>query len=186
MTSNLLAKIILSDLFQSFPKCKVYPPNQEEMLAENDACVLIGDIGMQAEAGNLYDVDLGEAWEMLTRLPFVWALWLGGPDLDEDLADRLREAMEESGLGGDRPGEPNAEFLAWAVEKSGWRKEVAEKYLLKTMHFRMDQDAWQGLWEFSYRARSEEIGATFTMPSRVGSQVDQTITWGQRFRRRRP
>ena len=49
MTSNRLAQVILAEGYGARPGVKVMTPNLAEMLAEADACVLIGDIGMTAD-----------------------------------------------------------------------------------------------------------------------------------------
>lgn len=75
MTSNMLAQIILAERGVR-PSLVTMEPDQAAMLAACDACVLIGDKGLEADGTGLVDVDLGEAWTELTGLPFVWALWL--------------------------------------------------------------------------------------------------------------
>lgn len=79
MTSNMLAQIILAEKGVR-PRLVTMEPNQTAMLAECDACVLIGDMGLEADGTGLVDVDLGAAWTEMTGLPFVWALWLAKRD----------------------------------------------------------------------------------------------------------
>lgn len=75
MTSNMLAQIILAERGVR-PALVTMEPDQAAMLAACDACVLIGDKGLEADGTGLVDVDLGAAWTELTGEPFVWALWL--------------------------------------------------------------------------------------------------------------
>jgi predicted solute-binding protein len=75
MTSNMLAQIILAERGVR-PSLVTMEPDQAAMLAACDACVLIGDKGLEADGTGLVDVDLGAAWTELTGEPFVWALWL--------------------------------------------------------------------------------------------------------------
>ena len=76
MTSNILAQVILAEQ-GVFPRTETLPPDQSNMLANHDACVIIGDKGFEADGTGLVDIDLGKAWTDMTGLPFVWALWLG-------------------------------------------------------------------------------------------------------------
>jgi predicted solute-binding protein len=84
MTSNLLAQVILAEK-GVFPSTEVQPPNAPDMLANHDACVIIGDRGFEADGTGLVDIDLGEAWTNMTGLPFVWALWLGKQNAPMDV-----------------------------------------------------------------------------------------------------
>ena len=100
LTSNILAQIILAEQ-GVFPKTETLSPDEQNMLANYDACVLIGDKGFEADGTGLVDIDLGEAWTDMTGLPFVWALWLGKKDrrLDaQKLHSILYLAYKASGL----------------------------------------------------------------------------------------
>ena len=79
MTSNMLAQIILAERGVR-PSLVTMEPDQAAMLAACDACVLIGDKGLEADGTGLVDVDLGAAWTEMTGEPFVWALWLSRRD----------------------------------------------------------------------------------------------------------
>ncbi|MGI8924642.1 MAG: menaquinone biosynthetic enzyme MqnA/MqnD family protein [Fimbriimonadales bacterium] len=94
MTSNHLARIILQEKYGILPECFTRDPVLEAMLAEADAAVLIGDAGMAADATGLEAMDLGGAWNELTGLPFVWAMWIGKQRLTPDLAGALISAKE--------------------------------------------------------------------------------------------
>lgn len=94
MTSNHLAQILLAELFDVSPRSETCPPNLSDMLADHDACVLIGDNGLLEQDASLHILDLGEAWQNLTGLPFVWAVWLGGAGLTPDIERALVEAKD--------------------------------------------------------------------------------------------
>ena len=95
MTSNALGMILLSDLYGAEPATEPAPPDLMGMLDAADACILIGDAGMTADASQLHVLDLGEAWTCLTGLPFVWAAWIGRTDLDPRLAFHLAMAARD-------------------------------------------------------------------------------------------
>lgn len=174
MTSNLLAQIVLAETWAVRPAVQPEPPDLDVMLSRHDACVLIGDIGMQADGSGLHDLDLGEAWTDLTGLPFVWAMWLGHEGLTPGLTADLAGALEASGLGADRAGAWDEDFLAWAVAESGWDPRVARRYLLETMHFRLDEPALAGLREFASRASALGLAGALSAPEVVGSRVYKT------------
>lgn len=79
MTSNMLAQIILAER-RVRPSLVTMEPDQAAMLAECDACVLIGDKGLEADGTGLVDIDLGAAWTELTGESFTWAVWLRRAD----------------------------------------------------------------------------------------------------------
>ena len=100
MTSNMLAQVILAEQ-GVFPKTETLSPDAPNMLANHDACVIIGDKGFEADGTGLVDIDLGAAWTDMTGLPFVWALWLGRKNGAYDiqkLSAILQLAYEASGF----------------------------------------------------------------------------------------
>ena len=143
MTSNALALGILRSS-GVHPVTKVMSPILEQMLTECDAGILIGDIGMDQVAGDLYVYDLGEQWTQLTGLPFVWAVWTAkrGVDLGE-LPVQLNEAYQRS----KEPIEME-HVIADAMLRSGWDRQKTEKYLLETMSFEIGVNERNALIEF--------------------------------------
>jgi len=67
-TSNALARILLRDYWKREVKF-VSIPN------EADACVVIGDRALCETPGPGGDYDLATAWNQMTGLPFVFAVW---------------------------------------------------------------------------------------------------------------
>jgi chorismate dehydratase len=143
MTSNALALGILRSN-GVHPVTRVMSPDLEQMLNECDAGILIGDIGMDQDAGDLYVYDLGEQWTQLTGLPFVWAVWTAkrGVDLGE-LPVHLNEAYQRS----KEPIEME-HVIADAMLRSGWDRQKTEKYLLETMSFEIGVNERNALIEF--------------------------------------
>lgn len=92
MTSNLLAQLVLIEAFGARPSTALGPPDLHAQLASADACVLIGDPCLEADPSGLHVLDLGTAWQALTGLPFVWALWLGEGMDGQVAADLARSA----------------------------------------------------------------------------------------------
>lgn len=146
MTSNMLAQVLLAEK-GVFPKVEPLAPNSAEMLANHDACVIIGDRGFEANGTGLIDVDLGQAWTEMTGLPFVWALWLGRQDIPLNwmlFGNLLDSAYRASGFAelhqaviqGKEPlaldgasSRRRRSVVESAVARSGWTYEQAEQYL---------------------------------------------------------
>lgn len=137
MTSNALATILLEELFGCRPV----------MAEQGQARVLIGDAGMKG-TGN-FVLDLGAAWHELAGCPFVWAVWLGGQDLDKPLADALRSAA----TWGQRH---LFTYLAQAADEAEIDRDVAERYLTRVMDYDLTPLHLQGLEAF--RARLAKRG----------------------------
>lgn len=162
MTSNVLALILLEGLFGVEPETFTAPPVQSDMLAEADACLLIGDIGMTAPSGDLEVLDLGQGWKELTSLPFVWAGWIGSPGFDPALPGLLEKAYELSGCGAwpadlapfTQDQNCRASSLTRAQAESGWTRERLDHYLNSVMIYRLSDRMRQGREEFWQRARS--------------------------------
>ena len=73
----VLAKIILAEEFDVEPKIVPAAGGVQEMLAKADAALVIGDSALRVAPHGGSAFDLVEAWQELTDLPFVHALWCG-------------------------------------------------------------------------------------------------------------
>lgn len=77
-TSVSLVKIILEEFYRITPRYRVGTCSQTDAESEKPAAVLaIGDeaLRLSAEGEYPYRLDLGEAWQLQTGLPFVFAVW---------------------------------------------------------------------------------------------------------------
>lgn len=145
MTSNRLAQIILREKYNISPQTVTMAPDGESMLAQCDACVLIGDIGMTAQLPGSRIIDLGEAWTDLTGLPFVWALWTSYAELPE-----LSNFLDDSYLYASQNWES---VLDLAQTRVDWPREIIHHYLSRCVHFPLDSEAKQGLALFSEKVQ---------------------------------
>lgn len=160
MTSNRLAQIVLAERHGVRPEVRTLPPDLDAMLAECDACVLIGDLGMTASGEGLHVLDLGEEWRLLTGKPFVWAAWIGGDRLTPELARWLATAAQAASVGrrlsivpsrADAAPTEQANTIRTAIERSGWSRERVEDYFLNVMVYDLDESMIDGLREFQRR-----------------------------------
>ncbi len=145
MTSNRLAQIILHEKYNISPQTVTMTPDGESMLAQCDACVLIGDIGMTAQLPGSRIIDLGEAWTDLTGLPFVWALWTSNAELPE-LSNLLNESYSYAAKNWES-------VLDLAQTRVDWPRETIHHYLSRCVHFPLDSEARKGLALFSAKVQ---------------------------------
>jgi len=78
-TSVALTRILCARLWNIQPVFTPAEPDIQMMLARNDAALVIGDpaLAIDTEKLGVIKTDLGEAWNSLTGLPFVYATWSG-------------------------------------------------------------------------------------------------------------
>jgi chorismate dehydratase len=138
LTSNHLALLILEEKYGVKPESAPVPANQRTMLRGHDACVLIGDIGLTADADGLHVLDLGTEWTAMTGLPFVWALWIGRQDMSPDLVTLLQRAER---WGADHIDE----VIDKAARDTSWDRELCRHYLSETMEYRLTPAHLEGL-----------------------------------------
>lgn len=85
-----LVKVLMAKLFEVQP---CYQPGQASTsLKEVDAVMAIGDEALALKAAGVmpFELDLGEAWQELTGLPFVFGVWA----VRRDFAQAQPEATE--------------------------------------------------------------------------------------------
>lgn len=172
LTSNALTRIVLKERYAVEPMGTPQPPDLKSMLAEHDACLLIGDIGMRTDGAGLHVLDLGEEWKKLTGLPFVWALWIGSDNLTPELAGMLNVARIMSFLGApsssslterqktlikkllgpfefdDQIAHQRATQLAAISAETGWSVDQVRRYLCETIIFDLGEKELTGLRKF--------------------------------------
>jgi chorismate dehydratase len=73
----ILAKIILAEEFDVQPQIVPAAGGISEMLAQADAALVIGDKALRETPAHGTVLDVVEAWQELTGLPFVHAIWCG-------------------------------------------------------------------------------------------------------------
>ncbi|HWD41330.1 MAG TPA: menaquinone biosynthesis protein [Fimbriimonas sp.] len=164
MTSNALARIILSERFDVLPSGGPAAPSLTSMLAENDACVLIGDNGMRADESELHVLDLGFEWFQLTELPFVWAVWMGGEELTPQLVTYLQGALVTSRA-------DLARVIREASAETGFTLEQCRRYLQDIMDYRLDDAHQAGLREYGRMLFKHGLASAVEFPRIVDAQT---------------
>lgn len=79
-TSAALLKIIFREFLRFEPEWNSRAPDVGQMLAHNDAALIIGDPAMNFARDNLHVFDLASLWREHTGLGFVFAMWMAPTD----------------------------------------------------------------------------------------------------------
>lgn len=150
-TSAALVRIVLAELYGVTVEGRSRPPAVEEMLAEADAALVIGDPALAVDRRRYRILDLAAEWWRLTGRPFVFALWAVRAGVP---TNGLRQALESSlGLGL----EEMHVVIERAVDSLGLAPDVVERYLLRHLRFVMGADELAGLEEFYARAHAHGL-----------------------------
>ena len=160
LTSVALLKILLAEHLDSYPAFLQAAPDKDAMLAQADACLLIGDKGWLADASGLNVLDLGHAWRRLTGLPFVYAVWLGRA---ENLTPHLVESLAAAKAWG------LTQLDAIAKEESeriGATVRQCRHYLSEVMDYDLGEEHRQALETFGVKAWANRL-----LPSPPGPVV---------------
>lgn len=172
-TSVALTKIIFDEYYQIRPDFRPAEPNLANMLAQNDAALLIGDNALKFMEENdrpniesqkpivrsgsepLEVFDLAERWRFLTGLPFVFAFWAVRDGFkDTGIVDTLKSSREF--------GVSNIPDIAQKYSDSlQIKKEFIQAYLEKNVHYYMDQTCLEALRLFYEKAA--RVGAIKTV-----------------------
>lgn len=163
LTSTALCRLVLAERFECEPATFGAAPDLDAMLTSADAALLIGDPGMSAAPlDEMFVLDLGKAWEEMTGLPFVWALWVGGEGLDDRLAARLAQARAQ----GVASIEGIAEQEAGA---RGWSLATCRHYLAEVMEYTLEDEHLDALGRFGAMCERRGLLARAYEPEIVGA-----------------
>ena len=75
-TSAALTKIIFGEFYGFEPQYKEAKPDLNEMLADADCALLIGDPSLTIDERKYRKFDLAATWKSFTGLGFVFAMWM--------------------------------------------------------------------------------------------------------------
>jgi chorismate dehydratase len=124
---------------------------QSRTAASNSARLLIGDqaIHFRERHPDFNFWDLGEQWNELVGLPFVYALWLVRPEVvdPKPIANRLRALCDENLAGID-------ELIA---EEKEFDHSFCRRYYRENLRFGFGQEEKAGLREFHKRCLEQRL-----------------------------
>ena len=158
MTSVALTKILFEKWLGGGRTFTPMAPDVDQMLAECDAGLVIGDPALQIDRQRYHTLDLAEEWIRHTGKPFVFAFWAvrgeavgeAGPALD--LGAIFRKSRDH----GLEPASLNEIAREWAP-RLGMSELGVRSYLTENIHYQLDDGCLEGLRLFYKYAA--EIGA---------------------------
>jgi len=183
-TSNYLARMILARRSGFLPRLEAPIPSDGWRLPADpksaEAFVLIGAralknrSGWEALGGTV--MDLGQAWEEWTGLPFVYAVWVARPDVElGDWPDRLDDLKRR-----------NLERLdqlaaAWpGLAEEGLTPGQALQYLRERIRFDLTPRALQGLKRFHDEGLALRLfDEGWDMSASLGTALEEHRAGGQ-------
>jgi chorismate dehydratase len=168
MTSVALTKILFEKWLGGARTFTPMSPNIEEMLAQHDAGLLIGDPALQIDRTRYITLDLAEEWIRYTGKPFVFAFWaVRQQALQEDAlpeaapSQDLAAVFQQSRDHGLEPRSLDQIAREWAP-RLGLKESDVRSYLTENIYYHLDADCLEGLHLF-YRYAAE-IGALPAAP----------------------
>jgi chorismate dehydratase len=181
MTSVALAKILFEKWLGAGRTFTSMAPNIEQMLADHDAGLLIGDPALQIDRSRYHTLDLAEEWIRHTGKPFVFAFWAVREEaLQEDAlcgdgrprpsaarsnahahAPDLATIFQQSRDHGVEPANLDRITREWAP-RLGLKEPDVRSYLTENIYYHLDAPCLEGLQLF-YRYAAE-IGALPATP----------------------
>ncbi|MGH7213695.1 MAG: menaquinone biosynthetic enzyme MqnA/MqnD family protein [Tepidisphaeraceae bacterium] len=152
-TSVALARIILAERYGLRPRFVDLARDIEGPEGpRHTATLLIGDkVVCEEPPGLEHQLDLGQAWKELTRLPFVFAVWMarGGVELG-DLPVRLRRAKHD-GLAAVE------QIVRRHAVPRGWPAGVAMQYLTAYLNYDIGPRQLEAIRRFHQMAATHGI-----------------------------
>ena len=147
-TSGNLLRCLLAELNLA-PHLK---GTMASVISARDARLLIGDQAIrfrEKHAGEFHFWDLGEQWNKLVGLPFVYALWLIRPEVRDfkSLANRLRE-IRDANL---------ANIDSLIAEEIDFDRDFCRRYYRENLRFSFGEKEKAGLREFNKRCWEQRL-----------------------------
>ncbi len=155
-TSIELVRVILRERYGCEPRMVRHAPVLDEMLAEADAAVIIGDPALHIDPITVgYEcLDLGEEWRLLTGLPMVFAAWAGKAGLPFRQLEQITRGSYEYGAA------RIDEIVESEHHKRGISKDLADRYLRQYIRYKLGKMELQGLETFlAFAGLPRPVGA---------------------------
>ena len=150
-TSVALTKIIFREFLSKEPIYREAKPNVEEMLADSDCALLIGDPALTINETKYRKFDLAETWKSYTNYGFVFAMWMANREKIETLKAIDFQNARDEGLN----------YLDEII--SNYQSEIAldradfKKYLSENIAYTIDDSMQKGLSLYFELARKHNL-----------------------------
>ena len=156
-TSATLLRVLCAQWFDIEPTFVTLRPDLPVMLKRCDAALLIGDAALYQdhEAMGLDKIDLGEEWQAMTSLPFVWAVWAGRDHAVTAEHLQALTAARDAGVGA--LDEIADRFATVRDDDNGESAARAREYLHENVFYTLDEQGRAGLKKFFTAAADIEV-----------------------------
>jgi chorismate dehydratase len=150
-TSAVLLRYLVTERGESFRTVQI-ATDLLTPLERGRARLLIGDhaIRFREKFGPAYQYwDLGEEWKSVTKLPFVYALWLVRPEVidPKSIADRLR-TLRDSNL---------ANIAHLIAEEKEFDRSFRHRYFREHLRFSFGEREKKGLHVFHQLCQKHDL-----------------------------
>jgi predicted solute-binding protein len=143
-SSVMLTRIILQQTYGAEPEWHSEPADMISMLANADACLVIGDPALRLDPSALRNqgfqvADLGQEWMKLTGLPMVFAVWAGRNGT-------LTREREQAFIDSYAFGKQHIEEIIESEHKvRGVSKDLVREYLTRYIVFELRDREYEGM-----------------------------------------
>ncbi len=141
-TSRILTAIILRKQYGLNPDFINWDKGLSIDESQADAVLLIGDNAMKIHDSKYRILDLGNEWQDLTGLPFVFAVWVTKCDTILNGFDKILQKAKDEGI---KAIEKIAESEA---KRLGFTKEICSNYLRNAIRYDLGEEELQGVRKF--------------------------------------
>jgi chorismate dehydratase len=147
LTSVALTKVLFDRWLGGHMSFTSMEPDVEGMLAESDACMVIGDAALRVNRYQYLTLDLAEEWIRFTGKPFVFAFWAVRQVTLESAPQDLVTTFQRSRDHGVMPGNIGEIARQWAP-RVGLTEADVRAYLTENIHYQLDPGCLEGLQLF--------------------------------------
>lgn len=142
-TSVALLRILLAEKYHILPDFHVFSPERGEWFERYPAVLVIGDQALREVSSAEHVYDLGQLWNELTGLPFVFAFWVYRDREKGEALTRLLGEARQAGL-------EHLEAIAErAALRKGFEPETVLAYLRDHLHYDLGPEEIRGLELFN-------------------------------------
>lgn len=138
-TSVALSKIIFREFLANEPVYNPAKPNIENMLAEADCALLIGDPALMIDETRYKKFDLATLWKSYTGFGFVFAMWMANVEKIEIARSIDFEAVRDEGRA------HLDEIISNYESHISLAREDFKKYLSENISYSIDETMKNGL-----------------------------------------
>ncbi len=145
-TSVALAKLLCKTLWNIQPVFIETQPGFEKNISGNKAGIVIGDRTFSMNGHFPLELDLSEQWQIHTRLPFVFAVWVSLKPLDPDFLTAFEACLSYGISNIDRA----------ILTRPSPEHKLLHTYLKQRIEYRLDDRKYKALEMFLNLLKNSE------------------------------